>query len=77
MRRRMPAPTSTLLPSLVYWRVQRGITQAELAEQVGVRRATIARIEAGNPALVKTARALAEALSVEVADLQRKPPKST
>ena len=70
----MPAPTSTPLPSLVYWRVQRGITQAELAGQIGVRRATIARIEAGNPALVKTARALAEALAVQVADLQRQPP---
>lgn len=73
MPRRMPAPTSVALPSLVYWRVQRGVTQAELAERVGMRRASIARIEAGNPALVRTAHALAEALSVEVADLQRQP----
>jgi DNA-binding XRE family transcriptional regulator len=72
----MPAPTSTALPSLVYWRIQRGVTQAELAEKIGIRRATIARIEAGNPALVRTARALATALDVQVADLQRQPSKS-
>jgi transcriptional regulator with XRE-family HTH domain len=68
-------PTSTPLPALVYWRVQRGITQAELAAQIGVRRATIARIESGNPALVKTAHAVAVALNVEVADLQRQSPE--
>jgi DNA-binding XRE family transcriptional regulator len=71
---RVPAPTSVALPSLVHWRVQRGLTQAELAEQISVRRATIARIESGKPALVKTARAIATALGVEVADLQRQPP---
>ena len=76
MPRRMPAPTSVALPALVYWRIQRGFTQAELAERIGVRRPTIARIEAGNPALVRTARALAEALSVQVADLQRQPPQA-
>jgi DNA-binding XRE family transcriptional regulator len=52
----------------------RGRTQAELAEQINIRRATIARIESGKPALVKTARAIATALGVEVADLQRQPP---
>ncbi len=74
MPRRMPAPTSVALPSLLYWRIQRGITQAELAGKIGVRRASVARIEAGNPALVRTARGLAEALGVEVADLMRAPP---
>ena len=74
MSRRMPAPTSVTLPSLVYWRIQRGVTQAELAELVSMRRASIARIEAGNPALVRTARVLAEALAVQVSDLQRPPP---
>jgi DNA-binding XRE family transcriptional regulator len=67
----MAAPTSVSLPSLVYWRVQRGITQAELAERVAMRRTTIARIEAGYPALVKTAHRLAQALSVQIADLQQ------
>ncbi|MBV8942596.1 MAG: helix-turn-helix transcriptional regulator [Solirubrobacterales bacterium] len=73
----MPAPTSVALPSLVHWRVQRGFTQAELAELIGVRRATVARIESGKPALVKTARAIAEALGVEVADLQRQSPPAS
>lgn len=47
------------------------MTQAELAEKVNVRRATIARIESGKPALIKTAAALAKALDVQVSDLQR------
>lgn len=72
--RRMPAPTSVALPSLVYWRIQRGLTQADLADRVSVRRATIARIEAGKPALVRTAAAIAKALGVQVAELQRQPP---
>jgi len=40
-----------------------------------MRRATIARIEAGNSALVKTARAAA-ALGMQIADLQRQAPES-
>jgi hypothetical protein len=36
----------------------------------------VARIESGHPALVRTARLLARALGVQVADLQRQPPES-
>jgi transcriptional regulator with XRE-family HTH domain len=74
MRRRMAAPTSVALPGLLYWRIQRGITQAELAEKVAIRRASVARIEGGHPALVRTAGRLADALGVQVTDLQRQPP---
>jgi transcriptional regulator with XRE-family HTH domain len=65
-----------VLPSLVYWRIQRGLTQEQLAERIGMQRATVARIEAGRPALVRTARLLARALVVQVAELQRQPPES-
>jgi DNA-binding XRE family transcriptional regulator len=62
------------LPALIHWRIERGVTQAELAERAGVRRATVARIEAGYPALLRTARSLAEALGVEISELRRGPP---
>ena len=73
-RGRMPRPTLVSLPALRYWRIQRGITQAELAAQVDMRRPSVARIEAGHPALVRTAHRLAGVLGVQVADLQRQPP---
>jgi DNA-binding XRE family transcriptional regulator len=57
--------------------IRRGITQAELGERIGMRRASIARIEAGSPALVRTARRLAEALNVEILDLQTQPPEAS
>src|SRR5919109_121709 len=37
------------LPSLRYWRAQRGYTQARLASRIGMRRNTIWWIEAGHP----------------------------
>jgi transcriptional regulator with XRE-family HTH domain len=71
---RVAAPTSIKLPALLYWRIKRGITQRELAEKVGMRRASIARIEAGYPALLRSARQIAEALGIEIDDLRRNPP---
>jgi transcriptional regulator with XRE-family HTH domain len=68
--------TSVLLPSLVYWRAQRRLTQEQLAERLGMSRNTVWRIEAGYPAFMRTTRLLAKALSVQVADLQRQPPES-
>ena len=65
------------MPSLIYWRIQRGLTQEQLAELIAMRRNTVWRIEAGHPALVRTARLLARALGVQVADLQRQPPEGT
>jgi DNA-binding XRE family transcriptional regulator len=62
--------------ALFYWRSQRDVTQLDLAERIAVRRTTIWRIEAGRPAFMRTARRLADALSVQVADLMRQPPES-
>jgi transcriptional regulator with XRE-family HTH domain len=71
------APANSVrLPSLLYWRVQRGLTQEQLAERIAMRRSTVGRIEGGRPALVRTARSLAKALCVAVNDLQRQPSKS-
>ena len=72
----MAPATSVVLSSLVYWRIQRGLTQEQLAERIVMQRATVARLEAGHPALVRTARLLARALAVQVAELQRQPPES-
>jgi DNA-binding XRE family transcriptional regulator len=66
-----------VLPALVYWRIERGLTQEQLSKNVKMRRASIARIEAGYPALVRTAHRLAEALDFQVADLQRQAPASS
>ncbi len=65
-----------MLPSLRYWRIQRGLTQQQLAELIAVRRTTIWRIETGGPCFMRTAHLLARALGVQVADLQRQPPES-
>jgi transcriptional regulator with XRE-family HTH domain len=65
-----------VLPSLVYWRAQHGLTQERLAERIGMRRNTVWRIEAGYPAFMRTARLLAKALDVQLADLRGRPPES-
>ena len=70
----MARANSTLLPALAYWRIHRYLSQERLAERIAMRRNAILRIEAGYPALVRTARRLAEALEVQVGDLQRQPP---
>jgi DNA-binding XRE family transcriptional regulator len=64
-----------VLPSLHYWRIQRGLTQERLAELVAMRRTTMWRIEAGRPCLMRTAHLLAKALGVRVADLMSPPPQ--
>ena len=70
----MAQASSTLPPALACWRIHRYLTQERLVERIALRRNAILRIEAGYPALVRTARRLAEALEVQVADLQRQPP---
>jgi transcriptional regulator with XRE-family HTH domain len=72
----MARADSVMLPSLVYWRAQRGLTQDRLAERLGMHRNTVWAIEAGHPAFMRTARLLASALHVKVADLQRQPPEN-
>ena len=70
----MARVTLVELPSLVYWRIQRGLTQEQLAKRIAMRRPTVLRIEAGHLTRVRTARLLASALSIPIADLQRRPP---
>lgn len=68
----MPAaPPSYPLPLLGALRVKRAFTQALLAERSRVGRATIARIERGEPARLGTVRKLAEALEVAPEELMR------
>ena len=69
-----PRPTTVPAPSLVYWRMQRGVIQTQLADLAGVDRATIQRLEAGGEARLTTISKLAAALDVSPADLQRQPP---
>ena len=67
---------STLLPALRYWRIQRGLTQVQLAERIAIRRTTIWRIETGRPCVMRTARFLATALQVDPSDLMGPPPEN-
>ena len=62
------------LPSLRYWRAQRGYTQARLASRIGMRRNTIWWIEAGHPTRMRTAHLLAAALRVPLGALLQSPP---
>jgi transcriptional regulator with XRE-family HTH domain len=57
------------LPNLREERLRVALTQDELAEDSGVARSSIARIENGARAAVTSARRLARALGVEPADL--------
>jgi DNA-binding XRE family transcriptional regulator len=62
--------TSVALPSLVYWRVQRGFTQEQLAKHLGMHRKTLCR--GSKPAARRSCALLAclvRALHVRVADL--------
>ena len=72
----MARARSVVLPSLFYWRTQRDVTQERLAERIAMRRTTIWRIETGRACRPRTARLLAGALNVQVADLMDKPPES-
>jgi transcriptional regulator with XRE-family HTH domain len=56
------------IPRLRQWRELRGLTQKELAAESGVSTRSIAGYEAGAAARPNTARKLAEALNIEVAD---------
>jgi transcriptional regulator with XRE-family HTH domain len=56
------------------WREARGLTQDELAHEAAVGPKTIARIELGDSVRTTTARKVADAIGVSVADLMRNPP---
>jgi transcriptional regulator with XRE-family HTH domain len=58
------------MKNLARIRDSRGLTQTQLAEMVGVRQATISRIEKGvNHASIPVAQRIATALDVNVVDL--------
>jgi transcriptional regulator with XRE-family HTH domain len=56
------------------WRESQGLTQHELGEKAGVSEATVLRVEAGHSVFPNTARKIAAALDVQVADLLEVPP---
>jgi DNA-binding Xre family transcriptional regulator len=71
----VPRPTLVRIPALLYWRLERGLTQQELADRSSVGRASIARLENGSEARISTVAKLAKALAVEPSDLRRQPPE--
>jgi transcriptional regulator with XRE-family HTH domain len=71
-----PRVTTAWRPGLRDWRLQRAITQVELAERAGLTQSKLWRLEAGRPATVVTMRKLAEALDVKPADLMGQPPEA-
>lgn len=58
-----------LIPQLRKWRERQGLTQKELAERAGVSPRAVAGYETGDGTRPNTARKLADALDVDVADL--------
>lgn len=62
------------LPRLKEWRESRGLLQKELASEARLSEFTITRIESGDSIRPSTARKVADALNVSVADLMERPP---
>lgn len=58
------------VPRLRFWRLERALTQEELAHRAGVSRATVARGEAGGSLRISSVAQLARALRVAPARLQ-------
>jgi len=56
------------------WRESRGLTQREVADLAGVSEVTVIRVEMGHDVFPATARKIAGALDVQVADLLGAPP---
>jgi transcriptional regulator with XRE-family HTH domain len=56
------------------WRESRGFTQRELAAEASISEVTVARLETGHSSTPPTARKIAKALDVSVADLLERPP---
>jgi transcriptional regulator with XRE-family HTH domain len=68
--------TAVLVPGLRALRLERALTQDELAHRARVGRKTVMRAEAGQHIRISSVRRLAAALRVSPARLQRVPPAS-
>jgi DNA-binding XRE family transcriptional regulator len=73
-RRRPPIRSGFALTYLRAWREWRVMSQAELARRAKVSKATVARIEGGQPAVFVTTDKLAKALEVTREQLVREGP---
>jgi transcriptional regulator with XRE-family HTH domain len=69
LRQMPPRPTLVKLPGLAHYRIRRGLSQRELAEQAGVSRVNVARVEGGGETHPRTARLLAEVLGCSITQL--------
>jgi transcriptional regulator with XRE-family HTH domain len=69
-----PGATSAPTPSLRYWRMQRALTQQELADKAGVDLTSAQRGERNAQLRLSTIRRLAEALGIKPAQLMTAPP---
>ncbi len=62
------------VPRMEKWRLERALTQRELADAADVARSTIARAEAGEPISLANVRKLATALGLSVSELLHNDP---
>ena len=63
------------MPALRYWRIQRALTQRQLAERIAVDITTVQRLERGGAARLSTVSRLADVLQVTPAQLMHEPPE--
>jgi transcriptional regulator with XRE-family HTH domain len=64
------------LPYLKVWRMRKLIGQSELADMIGLARATVTRAERGDEVVsFANIRKLAEALGISANELLRRPPE--
>ena len=59
-------PEYTLIRELIDLRIKRGLSQRELARRAGMKQPTLARVESGKTASLRTLRRVADALNADV-----------
>ena len=59
-------PEYTLIRELIDLRIKRGLSQRELARRAGMQQPTLARMESGKTASLRTLRRVADALNADV-----------
>jgi transcriptional regulator with XRE-family HTH domain len=70
----MAVKSDITIQDLRAWRIDRGLTQAQLAKLAGVGRATIARAESSEGVSVTTPAKIAKALGITVQELLHNTP---